>query len=242
MTTEKPILTKTNIFLGIIILILLYLVTCNRKVTPIETPQVIPVKEQVKAVASVDSLKKVIGDSFVLVQTKLENKANEYYKKWQSTDVKLSMAERAVDDLLNEPANPDTCKEILQKVQDGFNTVKKTYIQKDEQAKGAIKTLQQLTQSQKSFLTQKDKEYKLLHTSFDTCIAQQVKLEKINKALTPKHEIGIGANVITNYLNLKPQVGANLYYRTKNGTQVTLGYYTNNLISLSLSKPLIRFK
>lgn len=150
------------------------------------------------------------------------------------------MAERAVESLLNEII-PDTCLEYQNKMRVQYGNLKTETDKYKASATKTISTLQSLNNTQKSFLAQKDKEYKLIHNSFDTCIAQQKILEKYVNKVQPKREISAGVSAITSYLNFKPQIGLIIGYRNKSGTQVTLGYYTNNYVSLSLSKPLFRF-
>lgn len=240
MTKKIQVITPKNLIITGLIIYLLYISFCNKPVTPVEKPVVKTTTEQVKAVASIDSVRKVIGDSFILVIKDKEQLSNKYFYKWQETDVKLTMAERAVESLLNEII-PDTCLEYQNKMRVQYGNLKTETDKYKNNATKSITTLQSLATTQKSFLAQKDKEYKLIHNSFDTCIAQQKILEKYIKKIEPKRELSGGISAITSYLNFKPQVGIILGYRNKTGTELTLGYYTNNTVSLSLKRPLIRF-
>lgn len=241
MTKKIQVITPKNLIITGLIIYLLYISFCNKPVTPVEKPVVKTTTEQVKAVASIDSVRKVIGDSFILVIKDKEQLSNKYFYKWQETDVKLTMAERAVEQLLNETPLPDTCLEFQNKIKVQYGNLKVQTDKYKENATKSISALQSLSRTQKSFLEQKDKEYKLIHNSFDTAIAQQKILEKYIKKIEPKREVIAGIGMLTSYNIFKPQVGVLVGYRNKKGIELTLGYYTNNMASISLSKPLIRF-
>lgn len=165
---------------------------CNS--TPIEDQKPTQtIKEQEKKAVNIEEIRKHDADSFNLVLKAKDDLANKYFNNWQQTDIKLTMAERAVDDLLNDTPNiPDTCQAVVAQVKLGFNTVKEAYAKKDAQALNTINALKSANQTQKDFLKNKDSIYAKMKNAFDTCIASAKYYKQGMDKNKPHNKLAIG--------------------------------------------------
>jgi hypothetical protein len=58
----------------------------------------------------------------------------------------------------------------------------------------------------------------------------------------PKREVGIGVTALSGYVPpIKPVFGLQLYYRNKKANEISIGYYTNNQVSVGLKTRLFKF-
>lgn len=136
---------------------------------------------------------------------------------------------------------PDTCKKVVSILTTSHNQYVAQTKQTIEQGQRSIYGLNQTIQSQKSFLSEKDKLYSRLKSNIDTCIANNAALEKYAKQVKPKRAITVNVQALSPYSIIKPVYGAGIGYVNKKGLEISATYWSNQQISISLRKPLIRF-
>ena len=89
---------------------------------------------------------------------------------------------------------------------------------------------------------EKDKLYARLKSTLDTCITNNAALEKYAKSVKPKRAITLNVQTISPYAGkISPEFGAGIGYVNKKGLHISATYWTNQQISISISKPIIKF-
>jgi len=237
--TNSLLTVKNVIFAGLIIFAIWYFAdSCNKKTVVV--PVVKPSTELIKVVNLAEEEKKRIEDSFNIVLNKLDRMNDKQYQ-----DYVLLLNENAVlanqNEILSIPI-PDTCQQLNAAWKSKYNTYVAQTNKTTQSATNTIRGLNTSIATQKKFLASKDSAYAKIKNAWDTCISGYQKLEKFAKQNKPKREVSAGINMMSGYsLPLKPEFGLMLGYKNKKGTELLVGYYTNNQISIGLKKPLIRF-
>jgi hypothetical protein len=107
------IVTPKNILIALLVLVVLYLLTCHgQSPNPVLT-DVKPVKEQAKAVL-VDSLSsKKTYDSFMVAIKEKDKAIETWYNEWKASETRYNDLEKGFVDLSQKEV-PDTCKAMQQ--------------------------------------------------------------------------------------------------------------------------------
>jgi hypothetical protein len=235
----KFIPTFKNVLIVVLLLALLYLLTCKKK--RVELPQVKSVTEQ-KEIVRVDSVMSQATKDSVTKLLKDADKAGEkWFEEWKVVSQQYDALEKGMGDLLSEEV-PDTCKAIQERLVAQYLKEKKSNDEKDIACSNTIA-------SKNSIIFQKDRliqlsknDYGLLKVRLDTAWAQQEKLQRINKKLLPKRELSIGLVAISNYNTFdNAAAGVVLDYRNKRGTQFGAGVFNTKQILVSYKKPILKF-
>lgn len=239
MTVPKVVTPKNLIIAGLIIY-LLYISFCNRNVTPIEKPSVIPVPTQREVVRKDSIASQLFKDSVNKIVNYWQSQAKHWENNWNREVKENAELQKTVGDILNESV-PDTCEQYKQKAIAEFNKLVLSSKKKDTACSKTITSYKNIV-TQKDVLIKKGKDdWRKLKVNFDTALAQQKKLEKYIDKIKPKRELIAGISMLTSYSIFKPQVGVTIGYRTKPGVQLNLTVYTNQQVSLTLTKPFARF-
>ncbi len=229
-----------NVFMLVCLGILLYILFADKCKRVVEKPQVIKGKDVVKLIDITDKRNKEITDSFNLILNKAyrDNDKNytAYIKALNENAVLLNQR-----NLLENQTFPDTCTPIVNLWKGYANQLENNGVKKDAAAKLTITGLQGTVWEQQQFLKAKDSIYGKLHAICDTCAKALIQNEKYIAKIKPKNEIIVGVSAITRYDEIKPSVGLILGFRGKTGTQVTAGYYLNKNVTVTISRPLIKF-
>lgn len=222
---------------GLIVLAVLLFITwkCGRNSAK-PKDRIVTSKQQVKVFVKDSLERKKISDSFTTLIKFKDNQIIKATDKYESLMIDFLTQIEEGKSVALLPV-PDTCKPYQLKVQAQMKELELKNKSKDKAAKDAILKLQDGIKDRNNFLKQKDKDYDTLKSRWQTCIDNTKKLEKIKG----KREIGIGAAAITNYKNFSPAVGLSAYYRSQKGFAFSLGYYSNNSLSATLSIPIIKF-
>lgn len=230
---------KINIFILICLGVLLYILLAD-KCNP-NKPQPVVIKGETveKLIDLTAQQKQAIDDSFNLILNKAYNDNDKNYTAY----IKLlnENAELLMINKLYETDYPDTCKPIIDAWVKREAQLKSISDRKDAAAKVTITGLQGTVSEQKRFLASKDTMFNRLKIICDTCATALTKLEKHIDQIKPKRHITVGVIAITPYTLLKPAAGITLGYRGKKGTEIKLGYYTNNQVSIGISTTLFKF-
>ena len=224
---------------AILVLVIFYLYRCR----PVPTPQTITTTKILKdTLRLIEQDRKKIEDSFNLVLQK-HYKADEF-NNGQFVNLVNQNTELAEinENLQRELTYPDTCRDVVNKLNSAHNNyVSQTKLTIDK-AKQSLINLSQTVQTQKAYLTEKDKLYARLKSTLDTCITNNAALEKYAKSVKPKRAITLNVQTISPYAGkISPEFGAGIGYMNRKGLEVSATYWTNQQISIRISKPLIRF-
>jgi len=226
------------LLIGILILVIFYLYKC----TPTPVPQITTTTKVLKdTVRLIEQDRKQLTDSFnaVLKKQYAENYKNESdFIKLANQNAELSV----INERLQQEIVPDTCKGIVKKYQDAYGNYEAQTNRTIEQAKKSLISLSGTVQTQKKFLDEKDKLYSRLKAVSDTCLSNSAAMEKYIKKAKPKHSINLNVQTISPYIGkIKPEFGAGIGYENRKGLEVSFTYYTNQQISIRISKPLFKF-
>ena len=227
------------LIVAILALVIFYLAKCRT----VPTPQTITTTKILKdTLRLIEQDRKKIEDSFNLVLQK-HYKADEF-NNGQFVNLVNQNEELAQinENLQKELTYPDTCREVVNRLNSAHNNyVSQTKLTIDK-AKQSLINLSQTVQTQKAYLTEKDKLYARLKSTLDTCITNNAALEKYAKQVKPKRSINLNIQTISPYAGkISPEFGAGIGYMNRKGLEVSATYWTNQQISIRISKPLIRF-
>ena len=227
-----------TIIIALLVLVILYLAMCRgSKPVPV-APVVKPVAEQQAEVSrNEDSINAIIDTLVSELQSKDE----------QLSDAKdeLYAGQNKTKQLLSENAALRaklTAGELTDNINDNSNKLNAQIKKNDSLCNQNISLLQKKVFTKDKIISQKDNLYKKLKSNFDTCLKNQSALERYSKQIKPLRELTIAAKVITNYVfPLKPNAGIEVGYRNKKGTEYSVGYYTNQQVSVGIKKTLFKF-
>ena len=226
-----------HIIIALLVLIILYLGMCRSKPVS-ELPPVKPVTEQqAEVIHDEDSINAIIDTLVSELQSKDE----------QLSDAKdeLYAGQNKTKQLLSENAALRaklTAGELTDNINDNSNKLNAQIKKNDSLCNQNISLLQKKVFTKDKIISQKDNLYKKLKSNFDTCLKNQSALERYSKQIKPLRELTIAAKVITNYVfPLKPNAGIEVGYRNKKGTEYSVGYYTNQQVSVGIKKTLFKF-
>ena len=226
-----------HIIIALLVLIILYLGMCRSKPVP-ELPPVKPVTEQqAEVIHDEDSINAIIDTLVSELQSKDE----------QLSDAKdeLYAGQNKTKQLLSENAALRaklTAGELTDNINDNSNKLNAQIKKNDSLCNQNISLLQKKVFTKDKIISQKDNLYKKLKSNFDTCLKNQSALERYSKQIKPLRELTIAAKVITNYVfPLKPNAGIEVGYRNKKGTEYSVGYYTNQQVSVGVKKTLFKY-
>lgn len=229
-----------NVIIAGLILWVIYSQYCNAPVVPIEKPDVKSTKEQAEVVR-IDSIASALfQDSVNKIVNHWKQQANHWESNWNREVLQNAELQNTVSDILNESV-PDTCEQYKQKAIAEFNKLVLSSKKKDTACSKTITSYKNIF-TQKDVLIKKGKDdWRKLKVNFDTALAQQKKLEKYIDKIKPKREFIAGISANTNYNIFKPQIGLTVGYRNRKGIQLNVSVYTNQQVSLTLTKPFARF-
>lgn len=227
------------LLIGILILVIFYLYKCTQ--TPV--PQITTTTKVLKdTVRLIEQDRKHLTDSFqnVLKWKEKENYQNESdFIKLLNENAELSVINER---LQNSEPIPDTCKGIVKKYQDAYGNYEAQTNKTIEQAKKSLISLSGTVQTQKKYIDAQTDLYNRLKKVSDTCLANSAAMERYIKKSKPKRSINLNVQTISPYIGkIKPEFGAGIGYENRKGLEVSFTYYTNQQISIRISKPLFRF-
>lgn len=235
---NASIFTFKNILIAILGIIIIYLLTCNNSVE--KKPVVIKGEEVIKEINLVEKERKHIEDSFNLIIQKAYQLNDDNYTAYIET-ININSELFRENKLLRQKV-PDTCKPIVAAWIERERQLKVASDNKDAAAKKTITGLQGTLWEQQRFLYAKDSLYAKMRSVADTCAKALVKLEKYVKQVDPKRKILVSVSGMGMYGGkLNPAVGGGLVYQTKKGLQIDGKVYTNKIVTVGLSFPLIKF-
>lgn len=233
--------SKPQLYLALVILalVIFYLSKCRK---PPEPKTITTTKVLKDTVRLIEEDRKHITDSFTNLLKK--HYQQDDFNNGQFINLVNQNTELAEinENLQKELTYPDTCREVVNRLNSAHNNyVSQTKLTIDK-AKQSLINLSQTVQTQKAYLTEKDKLYARLKSTLDTCITNNAALEKYAKQVKPKRSINLNIQTISPYVGkISPEFGAGIGYVNKKGLHISATYWTNQQISISISKPIIKF-
>ena len=234
-----PSKSQLYLIIGVLALVIFYLSRCRG----VPQPQTITTTKILKdTLRLIEQDRKHITDSFNSVLAKhyaKDEQNNGEFVNLVNQNDELAQINTALQKQLDVP---DTCKKYTDILNDSHNKYVSQTKQTIDKAKQSLVDLSKTVQTQKSFLTAKDTLYSRLKRMSDTCIANNAALEKYAKQVKPKRAITVNVQTISPYIgNIKPEFGGGIGYMNKKGLEISATYWSNQQISIRISKPLIRF-
>ncbi len=242
MKNKKSIISRSNIVLIAVILVMLYLLTCNKKPSP-ELNPVIPVKEQKEKVVADSVASKKFTDSIALIIKQKDKEAEMWHNEWKASEGRYNDLEKGTVDLITQEV-PDTCKAMQEKYNQQFVKLSKESKQKDISCENTINAQKNLINQQIVVIRKGEKDAIGLRASLDTAFEQQRKLTKTVSSLKPKNSIYIGVTALGNENKFVQGYGVNLGLRNKKGNMYEAGaLQIGSTISYTISfkKTLFKF-
>lgn len=225
MTTKKPLITKTNVILVAVILILLWFSTWNPfQSNPIEQPVSV---EKVREVIVKDTLLAAkIRDSFTLVLNKryaLDKVNIEKTDKLMAENVQLYN-----DNIrLQTPDFADTCKPVVDFLNKKYNDYAAQTQKTLSQTKKTISGLSNTVNTQKSALAKEKALYNILRKDADTCLKTAKDWQDYATKIEPHSFIYLGVEVLGNPNKLLNGYGIELGLTTKK--EISVGIKATNI-------------
>ena len=217
---NKSIINKSNIVIIALIIVIICLLTCNKKVQPVEPIKT--VAEQ-KAEIKIDSVaSKQYNDSVTALIEGVTKEADVWLKEWKASETRYNDLEKGISEFTQQPV-PDTCKELQQQYTTQLLKLSKENKQKDISCEKTIASKNGVISQQAVLIKSKNNEVGKLRAFLDTAFAQQTKQAKIIKQLKPKNSIYIGATALGNENKFINGYGVNLGLRNKKGTMWEVG-------------------
>lgn len=218
---NKKSFNKREIFLALVIIVLVCLLTCNKKKQPVTEP-IKTVAEQ-KAEIKVDSIaSKHYNDSVAMKEKQASKEGEMWFNEWKASEQRYADLEKGISEFTQQPV-PDTCKELQQQYTTQLLKLSKENKQKDIACEKTIASKNGVISQQAVLIKSKNSEVGKLRAFLDTAFAQQTKLSKSLKQLNPKNSIYIGATALGNENKFINGYGVNLGLRNKKGTMWEVG-------------------
>ena len=229
--------------IALIVILWFVLKTCNP--TPsIPIPQVTSVPE-IKERVRVDSIASQKYQDSVNEIVRLNEAAADYWEnKFKQSQKSTELATNAINNILNEPSIPDTCKSITDRLRTEFDKAVVLSKQKDNACNQTIAAKNSIINNKDKLIKNEKDNYRKLRANLDTALSNQTVLEKYIKQIKPKREVSIGASIIGNEFKPFTMYGITAEYKNKKGTQFEIGAYQFNnsiLYQVGVKKTLVRF-
>ena len=219
MKDIKTSIAKNLLIIGLL-LVILYLVTCKRKV--VQPDPVKTVTEQ-KLVVMTDSIaSKKYNDSVALKIKQSSKDAEMWYNEWRASETRYNDLEKGIAEFTKQPV-PDSCKELQKEYSAQLLKMAKANSKKDISCENTIRLKSTTIEQQAVLIKSKNSEVGKLRAFLDTAFAQQTKLTRALKQLKPKNSIYIGATALGNENKWVNGYGVNLGLRNKKGTMWEVG-------------------
>lgn len=204
--------TTKNILIGLLILVILFLLTCNGNEVEIK-PTVTPVDTIIKRVEVADKEIQKIVDSTYKVITQLKSENSSITKQLQAARYEISDLYQSNQDLISQVGNAELKNDLI----DNSEAIRKNCEGRDSLNQLSISNLnKQLSAKDKTISAKTTFAYKL-KSNLDTCLSNQSELERYAKQLQPHNELSIGLTA-----NVNPMFGIGLMaqFRNKKGVAI----------------------
>ena len=235
----------SGIIVFIVAIIALWFILKNCNPTPsIPIPQVTSTKEIIERV-KVDSIASQKYQDSVNEIVRLNEAAADYWEnKFRQSQKSTELATNAINNILNEPTIPDTCKSITDRLRVEFDKAVVLSKQKDNACNKTIAAKNGVIREKDVLIKNSKTDYTKLKQHLDTALSNQSRLEKYIKQVKPRTEIFAGISALGNEAKPITMYGINLGLRNKKGTSFEIGAYQFNsqvLYQVGIKRTLFKF-
>jgi len=236
----KKYINFNYIIIAALVVVIVYLLTCKKKVVEIEPVTPVAVQKEILRIDSIPSKKyKDSVEAIILSQQKEAEISDESYANLAD---RYNAQAAELNEVMNQPV-PDTCKPYMLALNAANKRLDQSNKDKDLACNRAVNSQKALVASKNSLLRQEKKDKARILAALDTCFKNQSVAERNYKKLAPKRSIGVGIMSEAAWVQpIKFDMGVQLYYRGKNGNQLSLGVMTSQRGFVSYSKDLFKFK
>lgn len=203
--------TTKNILIGLLILVILFLVYCNK--TIVEKPAVVSRDTIISRVEVADKeMQKTVDSSYkVITQLKAENLS--ITKQLQSARFQITDLYQSNQNLISQVGNAELKNDLI----DNSEAIRKNCEGRDSLNQLSIANLnKQLSANDKIISAKTTFAYKL-KSNLDTCLSNQAALERYAKQLQPRNELSVG---LTANVNPAFGIGFIAQFRNKKGVAI----------------------
>lgn len=235
-------LTFKNITWAAMAIVIIYLLTCNRKsVSPVVNIK--PIQEQVAAVVHDSIISQHFKDSVQKIIESRDKEINYWMNSYSVADNELRALQNGISQNIGQQL-PDTCKQYQNWIIGEYNKLMAAANRKDSAHRKIVAGKDAVIIQKDALIANGRDDYRKLRANLDTCFKQQGTLEKAIKGLKPRREVYIGATAIGRPDKPVAGYGLNLGLRNRKGTVIEVGALqigpTINY-TLSVKKPIFRF-
>ena len=242
MKNKQSIISRSNIILLLVIFVMAYFLTCNKKPSPNLNP-IISVEEQAESRRTDSIPAKRYVDSVTLKQQQKDKEALMWYNELVASEGRYNDLEKGTVELITQEV-PDTCKAMQEKYNQQFTKLSKENKQKSISCENTINAQKGVITEQKVLINKGNSIATSLRARLDTAFEQQRKLSKAVSSLKPKNSIYIGVTALGNESKFVQGYGVNLGLRNKKGNMYEAGaLQIGSTISYTISfkKTLFKF-
>lgn len=234
-------LTFKNVTWAAMVIVIIFLLTCNRKSPGEVIVKTITAQKEVVRHDSIISQR--FKDSVQRIIDSRDKEINYWMNNYSVADNELRALQNGISQNIGKQL-PDTCKKYQEWIIGEYNKLTIANAKKDSAHRKIVAGKDALISQKDALIANGRDDYRKLRANLDTCFKQQGTLEKAVKGLKPRREVYIGATAIGSPEKPVAGYGLNLGIRNRKGTMIEAGAVqlgpTINY-TLSVKKPLFRF-
>lgn len=234
-------LTFKDITWAAMAIVIIFLLTCNRK-----SPGEVIVKtitEQKEVVRHDIIISQHFKDSVQRIIDSRDKEINYWMNSYSVADNELRALQNGISQNIGQQL-PDTCKQYQNWIIGEYNKLMAAAGRKDSAHRKIVSGKDAVIIQKDALIANGRDDYRKLRANLDTCFKQQGTLEKAVKGLKPRREVYIGATVIGSHEKPVAGYGLNLGLRNKKGTMFEAGALqigTQINYTISVKKTLFKF-
>ena len=228
---------KDFVLVSIGALIVIFLLWCNKPVSDIMPPVVVPVQVQKDTVAKNEAATKRVVDSLNKLVRLWEKEADKYKGQYLNLSVLYDKVSKDYSQTLSEL--PQDNAKVIEAIK-RFEELTKISVEKDEMCVREITALRTSLTLKDNIINENELLNKKLKNSFDTCTSQQSKLEKYiqeaQKDNRRRNQFYAGISLMGSETSYLKGAGVNVGVISKKRDMIEVGTFVmNKEINYSLS-------
>ena len=215
----------------------IYFAACHKKNDKPSERKYVP--EQKEKIVKDSAGNKRILDSMQRIINFVSDSVNDLKKDRKVILKDMAAQSDIINELLNRPVDDPAYRKALK---DRVDELMYTANKSDSNCNGIIAFKDRQLELKDKQISQKDSAWKDLKRSADTCLKNQTAMEKTEKKYKPKRGISVGGKLFSTYnLPLKANIGVEIGYKNKKGTEYNAGIYTGKRFSIGVKKTIFSF-
>jgi len=218
----------------VVVLAMLLFKACNKKE---DKPNIATPEQIAKTVIVNEGLSLLQEDSIINIADDLRYQLKESQQTAEALQQINVAIQQDMDDYISIQL-PDTCKEYQNKMITLNKKLAESAAKKDAACKTTINNLNKISEQKDALIALGKKDYKLLRTSFDTCLNN---LGKSIKQSKQPRIFSVGLTGISDYNNLdRAAVGVVVDYMNRKGTSFGVGVFNTKQVQVTFKKKLFK--